>query len=211
MDQLFFREMKQCFDTIAEDPRVRVVVLSANGRAFSAGLDLKGSSLSQNDNAGKDVARRAFALRKTINVGLDAADSLELCGKPVIAVVHSHCIGGGVDFICAADIRYAAADASFCIKEVDIGIAADVGTLARFPKIVGNDSITRELAYTARTFGAAEAKEIGLLGRVFPSKEAAMESALATAALIASKSPVGVFGTKNVLVGFEGAVDGCDS
>lgn len=98
------------------------------------------------------------------------------------------------------DIRYCSADAWFTIKEVDVGLAADVGTLARFPKIVGNDSITRELAYTARKFDAQEAKEIGFIGRIFPTKEDAVNAAIETAKLIASKSPVGVQGTKNALL-----------
>ena len=76
---------------------------------------------------------------------------------PVIAAIHGFCIGAGVDLVTACDIRVCAADTKFSIKEVDIGLAADIGTLQRFQKVVGNGSWTRELTYTARFFDAQEA------------------------------------------------------
>jgi delta(3,5)-delta(2,4)-dienoyl-CoA isomerase len=89
----------------------------------------------------------------------------------VIAAVHGACIGAGVDMISAADIRYASSDAFFQIKEVDIGMAADVGTLQRFPKIVGSDSLVKELVYTARKYPATEALESGFISRLLDNKE----------------------------------------
>ncbi len=83
--------------------------------------------------------------------------------QPVIAAVHGACVGAGVDMICAADVRYASSDAYFCVKEVEIGLAADVGTLQRLPRVIGNDSLARELAYTARNMGADEAARVGLV------------------------------------------------
>ena len=84
--------------------------------------------------------------------------------------------------VCAADVRYCSSDAYFCVKEVDVGLAADVGTLQRLPKIVGNDSLVRELCYTARNFYAEEAKEIGLVSRVFTTAEEMHEEAVKVAA-----------------------------
>ncbi len=126
--------------------------------------------------------------------------AIEKCPQPVIAAVHSACIGGGVDLLCACDIRYASKDSFFSIKEVDVGLAADVGTLQRMPKIVGNEGFVRELAYTARRFDAKEAFERGFITRVLECKDATLKAALETAEVIASKSPVAVVGTKRFLV-----------
>jgi Delta3,5-Delta2,4-dienoyl-CoA isomerase len=113
------------------------------------------------------------------------------------ARTHAHTpVGGGIDLLCCCDIRLAQEEAWFTIKEVDVGLAADLGTLQRLPKIVGNDSIVRELAYTARRFGAQEAKEIGFLSSVLPDRDALYEAAHAMASVIAAKSPVAVVGTK---------------
>ena len=93
------------------------------------------------------------------------------CEKPVIAAIHSACVGAGIDMTSAADIRYCTTDAWFQIKEVDLGLAADVGTLQRFPKVIGSDSLARELAFTARKFDAKEAHECGFVSRVLENKE----------------------------------------
>merc|ERR1711894_858417 len=125
---------------------------------------------------------------------------LETCTKPVIAAVHSGCVGGGIDMITACDIRYCTSDAWFQVKEVDVGLAADVGTLQRLPKVVGNDSLVRELCYTARKMYAQEALQFGLVSRIFENKEDMVKSAIELATDISSKSPVAVQGTKVNLV-----------
>ena len=119
---------------------------------------------------------------------------------PIIAAVHGLCLGMGIDMIAACDIRHCTKDTKFCIKEVDIGIAADLGTLQRFQKIVGNDSWTRELAYTARMFGADEASKYGLVSHVHDSADAMLAAARKMAALIAEKSPVAVNTTKKSIL-----------
>ncbi|KAI9034431.1 dienoyl-CoA isomerase [Hyaloraphidium curvatum] len=202
MSPAFWREFEETFRKIARDPRVLSVVISANGRLFTAGLDLKASGIVSpgSGTGGGDVARKAFHLREEILATQEPFNWIERCGKPVVVAIHSKCVGGGVDLASACDIRYCSEDSEFTIKEVDVGLAADVGTLARFPRIVGNDSVVRELAYTARWFGAKEAKEIGFIGRVLPTKEAAVQAAIETATVIASKSPVAVQGTKHNLL-----------
>merc|ERR1711894_536385 len=125
---------------------------------------------------------------------------LETCTKPVIAAVHSGCVGGGIDMITACDIRYCTSDAWFQVKEVDIGLAADVGTLQRLPKVVGNDSLARELCYTARKMAAEEAFRFGLVSRIFNSKEDMVKGAVQLAVDIAAKSPVAVQGSKANLI-----------
>ncbi|KAJ8867749.1 hypothetical protein PR048_031552 [Dryococelus australis] len=118
-----------------------------------------------------DIARCCNTLRKTIKFCQDSITSLEVCPKPVISAIHGACVGGGVDLIATADIRLCSSDAWFQVKEVDIGMAADVGTLQRLPRVIGSDSLVRELCYTARKMLAAEAKECGFVSKVYDSRE----------------------------------------
>nr|XP_024433391.1 delta(3,5)-Delta(2,4)-dienoyl-CoA isomerase, mitochondrial isoform X3 [Desmodus rotundus] len=145
---------------------------------------------------GDDVARTSWHLRNLITRYQETFSVIEKCPKPVIAAIHGGCIGGGVDLITACDIRYCAQDAFFQVKEVDVGLAADVGTLQRLPRVIGNQSLVNELAFTARKMMADEALGSGLVSRVFPDKEVMLEAAFALAAEISSKSPVAVQGTK---------------
>ncbi|KAG0245349.1 protein transport protein S31 [Mortierella sp. GBA43] len=132
--------------------------------------------------------------------GIDyCLSAIERCDKAVIAAVHGACIGGGIDITTACDIRYASKDAFFSVKEVDVGLAADVGTLQRLPKVVGNISWVRELCLTARNFDAAEALEHGFISKILPDPAKVVEEAIATAKLIAEKSPVAAIGTKHLL------------
>lgn len=96
----------------------------------------------------------------------DSISSLENCQKPVIAAIHSACVGAGVNLIAAADIRYCSEDAWFTVKEVDIGMAADVGALQRLPKIIKSQSLLRELCFTGRKFDSKEAYESGVVSKV---------------------------------------------
>lgn len=98
----------------------------------------------------------------------DAISSLEICSKPVISATHSACIGAGASLASAADIRYCTEDAWFSVKEIDLGLAADVGALQRFSKVIGNQSLVRELCFTGRKFGSQEALACGFVSRVRP-------------------------------------------
>lgn len=113
-----------------------------------------------------EVSRRGHWLEKTIKNAQESITALELCLKPVIVGIHSACVGAGVNLITAADIRYCTDDAWFQVKEVEIGMAADVGALQRLPKIVGNQSLVREWCYTGRKFDSKEAFASGLVNRV---------------------------------------------
>eukprot|EP01084_Bolivina_argentea_P284071 486714_1 len=107
------------------------------------------------------------------------------------------CVGAGIDLITACDIRIAATDATFSVKEIRVGLAADLGTLQRFPKIVASDSWVREVCFTGRDFGAKEAKEVGLISKVVPgSSECVFLEALNMAHEIAALSPIAVAATK---------------
>lgn len=185
------------FARLSECPKTRVVVLDAAGDTFTAGIDL--SLLMSLAPQLTCAARNARAVRRLIVKFQEAFTQVEQCEKPVIAAVHGRCIGAGVDLLSACDVRYAAASATFSIKEVAVGLAADVGTLQRLPKIVGNHSLLRELALTGRDFSAAEAQALGMVSRVFESPEALNAGALELAQTIASHSPIAVTGTKRVL------------
>ncbi|XP_004636925.1 delta(3,5)-Delta(2,4)-dienoyl-CoA isomerase, mitochondrial isoform X1 [Octodon degus] len=196
MNKAFWREMVECFNKIAQDPDCRAVVISGAGKMFTSGIDLIDMASDLLQPQGDDAARIAWYLRNFISTYQKTFSVIEECPKPVIAAVHGPCIGAGVDLITACDIRYCAQDAWFQVKEVDIGLAADVGTLQRLPKIIGNQSLVNELAFTARQMMADEALSSGLVSRVFPDKERMLDAAFALATEISSKSPVAVQGTK---------------
>ena len=147
-----------------------------------------------------DPARRGLRIEPSIALPQESFTAIEKCRVPVIAAIHGACIGAGIDMSTACDVRYCSKDAYFSIREVAVGLAADVGTLQRLPKVVGNDSIVRELAYTARDFSSAEAKDAGLVSAVFPTRDAMMEAAIALARAIAARSPIAVAATKRSLV-----------
>ncbi|VDM53724.1 unnamed protein product [Angiostrongylus costaricensis] len=197
-----WKKMKTVFDELAEEPKCRAIVISGIGKSFCAGIDLQqgmGELVGMLMDDKVEVGRKGRILQRIITTCQDGFTAIENCPKPVIAAIHSHCVGAGVDLITACDIRYASSDSMFSIREVDIGMAADVGTLNRMQKIVANDSWTRELAFTARDVGADEALKYGLISRIFTTQESVVEGALALAERIAKKSPIGVQGTKVVL------------
>ncbi|XP_041796553.1 delta(3,5)-Delta(2,4)-dienoyl-CoA isomerase, mitochondrial isoform X2 [Chelmon rostratus] len=200
MNKAFWSEMVDCFNELAVDPDCRVVVVSGAGRIFTAGIDLTDMASDVLQPEGDDTARVSWNLRKTITKYQETFSVIEKCPKPVVVAVHGACIGGGVDLITACDVRLCTQDAWFQVKEVDIGLAADVGTLQRLPKVIGSRSLVNELALTARKMYADEAKSSGLVSRVFADKEAMMVGALEMAGEIAGRSPVAVQGTKINLV-----------
>ena len=123
---------------------------------------------------------------------------LESLRIPVVAAIQGGCIGGAVDMVTACCIRYATADAFFCIQEINIGMVADVGTLQRLPKLVPL-GVVKELAYTGRRLPASKALGYGLVNEMFDSHEAMVAAALQCAREIAAKPPVAIWGTKQVI------------
>lgn len=113
--------------------------------------------------------------------------------------MHGVAIGLAIDMSCCADVRICSKDTKFSVKEVDIGMAADIGTLSRLPKIVSSISWVKDVCLSARNFGADEALAVGFVSQVLESKGKAIEAAVKLATLISSKSPVAVQGTKELL------------
>jgi len=201
LNQVMLTELGCVFSKLDQDPDCRVVVLSGSGAMFSAGVDLADlTQLASIVGGEEDIARKARTVYQTIHQVQTCVTQMEKCKKPVICCVHHGCVGAGVDMITATDIRLCTEDAWFCVKEVDMGIAADVGTLQRLPRVIGNQSLVNELCFTARKMRSEEAGSSGLVSRVLHTKDDMMAVAHTMAASIAAKSPVAVQGTKMSLV-----------
>ncbi len=196
MNAAFWTDMPKVFAAIDADPTVRAVVIASTGKHFTAGLDLgwAGSTASHGADAGR--AREAF--RRHVHTLQETFTCIDRARVPVIACIQGGCIGGGVDLVTACDLRVGTADCFFTVQEINIAIVADVGTLQRIPHLLPQ-GLVRELAYTGRRFGAAEAARFGFLNRVEADHVAALASAHALAAEIASKSPLAMTGIKAVL------------
>ena len=202
MTKAFWSELPELVDKISDEGKARVIVLSAQGKHFCAGMDLAnfksdGDFLSTDTKKITQGRRSEAQFRVTRDLQYSIS-CLEKSRIPVIAAIQGACIGAGVDLITACDIRYASNDAFFCIQETNIGMAADVGTLQRLPYLIP-EGILRELAYTGRRFSADESMKYGLVNAVFDTPDAVIEQALAVAREIADKAPLAISGIKEVL------------
>ncbi len=193
----FWADMPRVVDALARDESVRCAIVSGEGKHFTGGMDLAAfASL-----AGlfrQEPGRAAYAMRDLILSLQNAFNALERARFPVVAVVHGACVGAGIDLITACDLRIASADAYFSVEEIHIGMAADVGTLQRLPKLIA-PAVAAELAYTGRRFQADEAKAIGLVSSVHADKDAVLAAANELARSIAAKSPLAIAGIKRNL------------
>jgi len=192
---------------LSTDADVWVVVIAAKGKSFTVGLDLKamGAAIAGSDVAAAPTSGAAKRLSSyhQIKQMQDSITAVADCPKPLIAAVHGHCIGGGIDLIASCDIRLAAADAIFSVRETKVAIVADLGTLQRLPGILTRGHVA-ELAFTGKDIAADRAHEIGLVNDVLPDTDALHKAAGDLAAEIAGNSPLVVQGTKAVLRAGEG-------
>jgi len=206
MAPAFWAEFPDIMDALGKNEDVRVIVIAARGRAFTVGLDLAafGPAVMSGDIAAisgapsESEAARRLNTYKQIKLMQRTFTSIADNPKPVIAAIHGHCIGAGVDLTTACDIRLAAADAVFSVRETKIAMVADVGTLQRLPLIIDPGKLA-ELVYTGRDWDAAEALEMGFASAVYDDAAAVQEAAMTMASAIASNSPLAVQGSKAVL------------
>ncbi len=198
MNLAMWHELRTAFTWIDQTPAARVAVLTGAGKHFTSGIDLALLGGIRARIADACDGRQREKLRRLILDLQDTLTSLERCRKPVLAAVHGACIGGGLDLVCACDMRYCSADAIFSVKEVDVGMTADVGTLQRLPRLIG-EGMARELAYTARNVGGAEAQGIGLVNRCYASSDELQSGVMELARSIAAKSPLAVRGSKEMI------------
>lgn len=200
MTPAFWDDLPRIVEDIDADAKARVIVVSSTGRHFTAGMDLSvfmGGAPGINSDA-QEVARQRSYLWMLVQKLQDAFTSFERARMPVIAAIQGGCIGGGVDMVTAADMRYCTADAFFSVYEINIGMTADVGTLQRLPKLIP-EGVAREMAYTGDRLHAERALEIGLVNKVFDDHDAMMEGVFEVAARIAGHSPLAIWGTKEML------------
>ncbi len=196
MGPAFWDELPRVMDELVNDEAVRAIVIAARGDHFTVGLDLKsmsGGIIEGGQGAGARKRLLDFILKIQ-----RAVTAVARCEKPVIAVAHGYCIGGGIDLLTACDIRVAAADVTFGIRETKMAMVADVGTLQRLPGIIGRGHVA-ELAFSGDDFGAERARALGFVNHVYPDQASALAAARALAARIAANSPLAVTGTKRVL------------
>lgn len=191
-------DLKAACEWLDATPQARVGILSGAGRHFCAGIDLAMLGDLKTEVAALPAGHAQERLRTRIVALQACVSALETCRKPIIASIHGACVGGGIDLITACDLRYATGDARFCVKEIDIAIVADVGTLQRLPRIVG-EGIARELALTAREFDGREALALRLINRACADEIELAAHVSMIAATIAAKSPLAVRGTKETL------------
>ena len=196
MHPTFWRELDEVLTRLHKEGTARVLVISSTGKHFSAGMALEtfGGAITMDDQSPEGRA----AMFDMLGDMQATFTKLETLRMPVIAAIHGGCIGGAVDMVTACCLRYATADAFFCIQEINIGMVADVGTLQRLPKLIPL-AVVKELAYTGRRLPAAKALAYGLVNDVFETREAMLAAALQCAAEIASKPPVAIWGTKQAV------------
>lgn len=198
MNADFWNELPAAVRALDASGDIRAIVIDANGKHFTAGLDL-GMFGAPPDPADVNArVQKAARFRHNTALMQQTFSALEDCRVPVIAALHGGCIGGGVDLISACDLRYASRDAYLTVYEINVGLTADVGTFPRLCKLLP-EGIVRELAYTGRRMGAEEGERRGLFNEILDSKEATLERALEIANEIAGKSPLAVHGCKRMI------------
>ncbi len=203
MGGALWQDLPEVMADLGDDAEARVVVIAARGEHFTVGLDLKefGPALMAGFGSDGGAAGRRQT-RAAVKRMQDTMTAVARCPKPVIAAVHGYCIGAGVDLITACDIRLAAEDAVFSVRETRMGMVADVGTLQRLPRIIDPGRMA-ELAFTGRDVGASEAREMGLVSHVYGDRDELLKAAAALADEIAANSPLAVQGSKAVLAATE--------
>ena len=189
MTRIFWKELPEIIKDIDKKSDARVLILSGQGKHFSAGMDFANFAPPKKSEKEIDPARKREAFYHEVLELQDTFTALEECRMPTIAAIQGGCIGGAIDMAAACDMRYCSENAFFKIAEVDIGIAADVGTLQRLPSLIPL-AVLRELAYTGRKCDSAEAKSLGLVNEVYSSVDNMMEEVQKIAQTIASKSPL---------------------
>ncbi len=196
MHPTFWRELDEVLVQLHKDASARVLVISSTGKHFSAGMALEtfAGAITMDDQSPEGRAAM-FDMLGDMQATFTKLETLRL---PVIAAIQGGCIGGAVDMVTACCIRYATADAFFCIQEINIGMVADVGTLQRLPKLIPL-AVVKELAYTGRRLSAQKALGYGLVNEVFDNPQALLAAALQCASEIAAKPPVAIWGTKQAV------------
>ncbi len=193
----FFPALRDAVQALGTAAQARALVISSTGRHFSAGMAL---DVFDGDSLGLSGAtpQARLAFQDHLRQLMRCFDALEQAHFPVIAAIQGGCIGGALDLAAACDLRVASADAFFVVQEIHIGMAADLGSLQRLPKLVP-PGVAREMALLGERMSAERALAVGLVNAVCADAEATVQRALAMAQAIAAKSPLAVAGSKHAL------------
>lgn len=194
----FWKELPVIMRELDAGGEARVIVLSSTGKHFSAGMDLGVFTNPNSVPMTGDPGRMGENLRRVVMQLQASLSSMEEIRIPVLSAIQGGCIGGALDLVCATDSRYCTEDSYFTIKETELGMTADVGTLQRLPKLMPS-GVVRELAYTGRKLSAEEAKSLGFVNQVFENQDALLDGVMSVAAQIAANSPLAVVGCKEML------------
>jgi enoyl-CoA hydratase len=196
MNWPFWRDLEGAVRKIEAQKEVKVVLVCARGKSFTTGLDLEEFFEQFKDTLTSEIGEKREELRNLILVMQSGFRAMMQSRLIFIACVHKHCIGGGLDLICACDLRLGTADAAVSLRETRVAIVADMGSLNRLPAIVG-DGNTRLMAFTGRDFSGTECKQMGLFSYVYESQEAMMKAAEDLAQEIAANPGIVLRGVKH--------------
>ncbi len=194
----FWRDLPLVVTELEEDPEVRAVIVAAQGKSFSTGLDLAEFLTGDHSLVKAGGAEEREELYHKIFRMREGFDKIANGQNIYIAVVHKHCIGGGLDLIAACDLRLASHDAKVSLREAKVAIVADMGSLNRLPAIIGMGN-TKLMAFTGADFSAEKCERMGLFNALYPDRETALANARQLAAEIAANPSIAVRGTKQVL------------
>jgi enoyl-CoA hydratase/carnithine racemase len=195
LDSEMFVGLVEAAATLAADRSVRAVVLSGEGPAFCAGLDFSGFMAMAGSGQGDGLAVIGATDGRITHLAQQSAHGWREVPVPVIAAVHGHCLGGGLQIALGADLRIVHPDAKLSVLEVRWGLTPDMTITATLPPLVGAD-VAKELTWTGRMVSGTEAAELGLATRTADDPRAA---ALELAQEIAGKSPQAIRGAKELI------------
>lgn len=191
-----WKEYHTIITTLSKETDTRVIILSGEGNHFCSGIDV--SELS-NFAIPSPSSTEYYEKLKNLEHFQECISAPLRTHIPVIAVIHGICYGLGLDIIAASQIRLCTKDTRFSIKEIDVGIIADIGSLQRLPALVNNVSVLNELAFTGREFNGDDAKALGLTSAVFDTKAQALEYASILSETMKNKYWSALKGTKKCL------------
>ena len=195
----FWTDLPAAVNALSRDASARVLVISAEGKHFSSGMDISvftDGGLDSPTGANRHIGAEAF--RHHCLALQEAFNCLEQARMPVLVAIQGAAVGGAMDFITACDCRYATHDAFFSVHETAIGMTADVGTYPRLVKLIP-EGWARQMSYTAERMSAQKACEIGLVNEVYESAEEMLEAVMSIARQIAANSPLAVTGAKRMV------------
>jgi enoyl-CoA hydratase/carnithine racemase len=206
LNDLMFSEFLKFFNNLPKLQQkydFRIIILTGNGTSFCSGLDLF-SGIAQNiasvntDNE-RDTGRKAYHIYNLIKYLQESFNVFDDCPIPIIAGIHGYCLGGGINLLSCIDYRIATKNSKYSIKEVDIGLTADLGVLQRLVKQIGNEGLVKKLSYTGEIFGADFACKHNIINEIVENEEELEKSLLTLAEKIAEKSPLVLWGIKRMV------------